>query len=66
MVAAGEEVRCVGDVLAAVAAEDERTAAPAAALVEVTYEPLSPVIRLPPSRRGRRGGPRHRLACPAR
>ncbi len=43
-VAEGEEVRCVGDVLAAVAAEDERTARAAAALVEVEYEPLEPVL----------------------
>lgn len=44
MVAVGEEVRCVGDVLAAVAAVDERTAREAAALVTVTYEPLAPVL----------------------
>jgi selenium-dependent xanthine dehydrogenase len=44
LVAEGEEVRCVGDVLAAVAAEDERTARAAAALVEVDYEPLEPVL----------------------
>ena len=43
-VAEGEEVRCVGDVLAAVAADDERTARAAAALVEVEYEPLPPVL----------------------
>ena len=43
-VAEGEEVRCVGDVLAAVAAEDEYTARRAAALVEVDYEPLEPVL----------------------
>jgi xanthine dehydrogenase molybdenum-binding subunit len=43
-VAAGEEVRCVGDILAAVAAEDEHTAREAAALVEVDYEPLEPVL----------------------
>lgn len=43
-VAEGEEVRCVGDVIAAVAAEDERTARAAAALVEVDYEPLPPVL----------------------
>ncbi|HEY6195654.1 MAG TPA: molybdopterin cofactor-binding domain-containing protein, partial [Candidatus Eisenbacteria bacterium] len=42
-VAAGEEVRCVGDVLAAVAAETEVAARAAAALVEVEYEPL-PVV----------------------
>jgi xanthine dehydrogenase molybdenum-binding subunit len=45
-VAAGEEARCVGDVLAAVAAEDERTAREAAALIEVTYEVL-PAVTTP-------------------
>jgi selenium-dependent xanthine dehydrogenase len=43
-VAEGEEVRCVGDVLAAVAALDERTAREAARLVEVEYEPLPAVL----------------------
>ncbi len=43
-VAVGEEVRYVGDVLAAVAAVDERTAREAAALVEVEYEPLPAVL----------------------
>ncbi len=43
-VAEGEEVRCVGDVLAAVAADDARTAHEAAALVAVEYEPLPPVL----------------------
>lgn len=43
-VAVGEEVRCVGDVLAAVAAVDEATAREAAALVEVEYEVLEPVL----------------------
>ncbi len=42
-VAAGEEVRCAGDFLAAVAAEDEHTAREAAALVRVEYEVLEPV-----------------------
>ncbi|MCA9663607.1 MAG: 2Fe-2S iron-sulfur cluster binding domain-containing protein, partial [Myxococcales bacterium] len=37
-VAVGEEVRCVGDFLTAIAAVDERTAREAAALVEVEYE----------------------------
>ena len=37
-IAEGEEVRCVGDVLAAVAAADRHTARAAAALVEVDYE----------------------------
>jgi len=43
-VAAGEEVRCVGDVLAAIAAVDEHTARAAARLVEVHYEVLPPVL----------------------
>lgn len=42
-VAEGEETRYVGDVLAAVAAEDERTARQAAELVEVDYEVLPPI-----------------------
>ena len=40
----GEETRCVGDVLAAVAAVDEHTARAAARLVEVDYEVLPPVV----------------------
>ncbi|MBM4342763.1 MAG: selenium-dependent xanthine dehydrogenase [Deltaproteobacteria bacterium] len=44
LVAEGEEVRCVGDVLAAVAAVDEATARRAADLVQVTYQPLPPVL----------------------
>lgn len=43
-VAIGEEVRCVGDFLAAVAATDDLTARKAAALVEVEYEVLEPVL----------------------
>lgn len=43
-VAVGEEVRCVGDVLAAVAAIDRHTARQAAALVEVRYEVLPAVV----------------------
>ncbi|MFQ5655293.1 MAG: selenium-dependent xanthine dehydrogenase, partial [Planctomycetota bacterium] len=43
-VAVGEEARCVGDVLAAVAADDERTAREAAGLVEVEVEALEPVL----------------------
>lgn len=43
-VAVGEETRCVGDVLAAVAAEDAQTAREAAALVEVQCEVLEPVV----------------------
>ncbi len=42
-VAEGEEVRYVGDVLAAVAAVDQATARAAAALVDVTYEVLPAV-----------------------
>ena len=52
-VAEGEEVRCVGDVLAAVAADDVRTARAAAALVAVEYEPLAAGPR---SRDGARPG----------
>ncbi|RBP02888.1 xanthine dehydrogenase molybdenum-binding subunit [Roseiarcus fermentans] len=44
LVAEGEEARTVGDVLAAVAAETPRLAREAAALVEVEYEPLPPVL----------------------
>jgi xanthine dehydrogenase molybdenum-binding subunit len=43
-VAEGEEARCVGDVLAAVAAVDRHTAREAAALVDVKYEPLPAVL----------------------
>jgi xanthine dehydrogenase molybdenum-binding subunit len=43
-VAVGEEVRCVGDVLAAVAAVDRHTARAAAALIHVTYEVLTPTL----------------------
>jgi selenium-dependent xanthine dehydrogenase len=43
-VAIGEEVRCTGDVLAAVAAESEVVARAAAALVAVTYEVLPAVL----------------------
>jgi xanthine dehydrogenase molybdenum-binding subunit len=43
-VAEGEEVRCVGDILAAVAAIDERTAREAAKLVRVEYEVLEAVL----------------------
>lgn len=42
-VAEGEEVRCVGDFIAAVAAVDEHTARAAAALIEVEYEVLEPI-----------------------
>ena len=44
LVAIGEEVRCVGDVLAAVAADDRHTAREAAKLVDVQYEILPPVL----------------------
>jgi xanthine dehydrogenase molybdenum-binding subunit len=43
-VAVGEEVRCVGDVLAAVAAVDRHTAREAAKLVDVSYEVLTPTL----------------------
>jgi xanthine dehydrogenase molybdenum-binding subunit len=43
-VAVGEEVRYVGDVLAAVAAVDRRTARQAAQLIEVDYEILPAVL----------------------
>jgi xanthine dehydrogenase molybdenum-binding subunit len=42
-VAEGEETRCVGDVIAAVAAVDQRTARRALELIEVEYEVLPPV-----------------------
>jgi len=56
LVAEGEEVRYVGDVLAAVAAEDPRIAREAAKLVEVEYERLTPV--LDPAESIRPGAPR--------
>jgi selenium-dependent xanthine dehydrogenase len=43
LVAIGEEVRCVGDVLAAVAATSVAAAREAASLVRVEYERLAPV-----------------------
>jgi xanthine dehydrogenase molybdenum-binding subunit len=43
-VAEGEEVRCVGDVLAAVAAVDRHTARAAAQLIDVSYEVLPPTL----------------------
>lgn len=43
LVAEGETIRYVGDILAAVAAESREAAAEAAALVEVELEPLAPV-----------------------
>ncbi len=42
-VAEGEEVRCVGDFLAAVAAVDEHTARAAAKLIDIEYEVLDAV-----------------------
>ncbi len=42
-VALGEEVRCVGDFIAAVAAVDNASARAAAELIEVRYEVLTPV-----------------------
>jgi len=43
-VAEGEEVRCVGDVLAAVAAEDEATAREAARRIEIEYQVLEALL----------------------
>ncbi|MCB9905533.1 MAG: selenium-dependent xanthine dehydrogenase [Planctomycetes bacterium] len=43
LVAIGEEARCVGDVIAAIAADDDRIARRAAELVDVEYEVLEPV-----------------------
>ncbi len=43
-VAQGEEVRCVGDFIAAVAAVDHHTARQAAELIEVEYEVREPVL----------------------
>ena len=43
LVAEGETIRYIGDILAAVAAETREAAAEAAALVDVELEPLSPV-----------------------
>jgi selenium-dependent xanthine dehydrogenase len=44
LVAPGEEVQYTGDIVAALAAVDEATARQAASLIEVTYEPLPPVL----------------------
>jgi xanthine dehydrogenase molybdenum-binding subunit len=44
LVAEGEEVRCVGDVLAIVVAQTPRMARDAAAQVTVDYQPLPPVL----------------------
>jgi len=44
LVAEGEEVRYVGDVVAAIAAVDRRTARAAAALVDVEYEVRRPIL----------------------
>lgn len=43
-VAEGETTRCVGDFIAAVAADDEHIAREAAAKVKVTYEVYAPVV----------------------
>lgn len=43
-IAEGEDVRCVGDVLAVVAAESPRIARAAAKLVEIDYEMLPPLL----------------------
>nr|MCH9684402.1 molybdopterin-dependent oxidoreductase [Deltaproteobacteria bacterium] len=50
-VATGEEVRCVGDVVAAVAAEDLATAREAAALVDVEYEVLPAALDMHEARK---------------
>jgi len=42
-IAEGEETRCVGDILAAVAAVDEKTARRAVELIEIEYEVREPV-----------------------
>lgn len=55
-VAAGEEVRCVGDVVVAIAAVDEATAREAAGLVIVNYDVLPPVLS--PEEALREGAPR--------
>ncbi len=55
-VAEGEEVRCVGDVLAAVAADSEVAARAAAERVDVTYELLPPILS--PEEGMRPGAPR--------
>jgi selenium-dependent xanthine dehydrogenase len=55
LVAVGEEVRCVGDVVAVIAAETPQIAREAAALVEVAYERLPPV--LDPARATEAGAP---------
>ncbi|MBI1853818.1 MAG: selenium-dependent xanthine dehydrogenase [Planctomycetes bacterium] len=44
LVAVGEEVRCVGDVVAAVAADEERIAREAVRRIRVEYEVLEPVL----------------------
>jgi xanthine dehydrogenase molybdenum-binding subunit len=56
LVAEGEEVRYVGDILAAIAAESPRIAREAAKLVEVEYAPLPPV--LDPAEAVKPGAPR--------
>ncbi len=53
LVAEGEEVRCVGDVVAAVAAEDRHTAREAAALVDVEYRGAARGTRPRPGARTR-------------
>ncbi|MGO9245236.1 MAG: molybdopterin cofactor-binding domain-containing protein [Verrucomicrobiia bacterium] len=40
----GDETHCIGDILAMVAADDERTARKAANLIKVKYEVLKPVL----------------------
>src|SRR6266404_3213606 len=43
-IAEGDETHCVGDILAMIAAQDERTARKAAKLVKIEYEVLKPVL----------------------
>lgn len=43
LVAIGEETRCVGDIIAVVVADDQRTAREAAKLIDVEYDVLTPV-----------------------
>ena len=50
-VAIGEETQYTGDVIAAVAAEDETTARRAASLIEVEYEVLQPALSVDESAR---------------
>jgi xanthine dehydrogenase molybdenum-binding subunit len=55
-IAVGEEARCVGDILAVVAAESEVVAREAATLIDVDYQPLEAVLS--PDDALREGAPR--------